>query len=244
MLGKSFKFLEYQCFLLSSDINAVHTECIHTECIYTEYICIVATLQPCIRSTYALLRVATSMLKCIDLREKRESSINFLLYVVHTAVTERSPLYILYIKMPTDKAQTINHDDETRLQALALAEADIATKIVTAITEISRFTISRLQKQARNREYDLSNSKKLLLSYVSNVPRSGRPSVITPELESAILASIRKNRYSREKTSFMLAAEQEILFTTVLRVLRRNNFRSCKTTKKPSLTEAMMKARY
>lgn len=43
------------------------------------------------------------------------------------------------------RAQSINHDDGTRLQALALAEAGIATKIVTAITEISRWTVSRLK---------------------------------------------------------------------------------------------------
>ncbi len=206
-----------------SDVTAMHKE----------YMCLVASRD-----------VKLSMLKRIGLREKGESSMNFLLYVVHTAVTERSPLYILYVTMPTGKAQAVNHDDGTRLQALALAEAGIATKIVTAITEISRFTVSRLKKQARDRGYDPSKSKKLLLSYVSDAPRPGRPPIITPELESAILAAVRKDRYGREKTSFMLGAEQGISSTTVLRVLRRNNFRSCKTTKKPSLTEAMMEARY
>ena len=141
-------------------------------------------------------------------------------------------------------AQSINHDDGTRLQALALVEAGMAHKIVTAITEISRRSIGRLQKQARDRGYDPSNSRKLLLSHVSDAPRSGRPPIITPELESAIIAAVRKDRYGREKTSFMLAAEQGISSTTVLRVLKRNNFRSIKTTKKPSLTEAIMEARY
>ena len=41
-------------------------------------------------------------------------------------------------------AQSINHDNGTRLQALALAEAGIPVKIITAMTEISRWTISRL----------------------------------------------------------------------------------------------------
>ena len=86
--------------------------------------------------------------------------------------------------------------------------------------------------------------KKLLTSYVTDKPRSGRPLIITPALESAILDIVRKNRYGREKTSFMLAAEQGISSITVLRVLRRNNFRACKITKKPSLTEAIMEARY
>ena len=141
-------------------------------------------------------------------------------------------------------AQSINHDNGTRLQALALAEAGIASKIVTAITEISRFTISRLQKQARIRGYDPEVSKKLLLSYVEDAPRSGRPPVITPQVEEAVIQAIRKDRDGREKTSFMLAAEQGISSSSVLRLLKRNNFRPCKTTKKPSLTEAMMEARY
>lgn len=103
--------------------------------------------------------------------------------------------------------QNVNHDDGTRLQALALAEAGIAVTIITAINEISRQTISRLQKQARVRGYDPKESKKLLLPHVTDAPRSGRPTVITPEVDSAILAAVRKDRYGREKTSFMLAAE-------------------------------------
>ena len=140
--------------------------------------------------------------------------------------------------------QSVNHDDGTRMQALALAEAGIAQKIITAMTEISRYSISRLKKTARDRGYDPSESKKLLLSYVIDTPRSGRPPVITQAVEEAILEAIRKDRYGREKTSFMLAREQGLSSSTVLRVLRRNGFRPCKTTKKPSLTEAMKEARY
>lgn len=142
------------------------------------------------------------------------------------------------------KPQSINHDDGTRLQALALAEAEIANKIITAITEISRFTINRFQKQARTRGYDPDISKKLLLSYVVDALRSERSPIITPQLESAILTAVRKDRDGREKSSYTLAAEQGISSTTILRVLKRNNFRPYKTTKKPSLTEAMMEARY
>ena len=87
-------------------------------------------------------------------------------------------------------AQSVNHDDGTRLQALALAEAGIAVKIVTAITGISRSTISRLQKQARVRGYDPNQSKKLLLSYVTDNPRSGRPTVITHDTEGASESAI------------------------------------------------------
>ena len=105
------------------------------------------------------------------------------------------------------------------MQALALAEAGIAQKIITAITEISRWSITRLKNQARDRGYNPSKSKKLLLSYVVDVPRSGRPPVIIPEVEHAILQAIRKDRYSRKKTSTMLATEQGISSSSTLRVL-------------------------
>ena len=141
-------------------------------------------------------------------------------------------------------AQSINHDPGTRLQALALIEAGIASKIMTAITEISRQTIKRLQNQARTRGYNPESSKQLLLSYVVDAPRSGRPRIATPELEQAVLDAVRKDRDGREKTSFMLAAEQGISSTTILRILKQNNFRPCKNTKKPALTEAMKEARY
>ena len=88
-------------------------------------------------------------------------------------------------------------------QALALAEAGIATKIVTVLTEVSRQTIKGLQKQACDRGCDPSASKKVLLSYVSDKPRCGRPTVVTPEVESAILAAVRKDHYSREKISVL-----------------------------------------
>ena len=87
-------------------------------------------------------------------------------------------------------AQSINHDNNIRLQALALAEAGIAVKIITAMTEISRWIISRLQKQARAREYDSDTFKKLLLSYVTDAPRSERLTIVTSKIESVILAAI------------------------------------------------------
>ena len=113
-------------------------------------------------------------------------------------------------------AQSVNHDDGTRIQALALAEAGIATKVVTALTKISCQTINRLQKQACERGYDPSASKKLLLSYISDKPRSGRPKVVTLEVESAILAAVRKDCYGCEKTLYMLAAEQGLSSGTIL----------------------------
>ncbi len=62
------------------------------------------------------------------------------------------PFRPLPYKMPNSKS--VNHDLSTRLQALALTEHGIAHKIVTAVTETSRFFIVCLSKQARERGYN------------------------------------------------------------------------------------------
>ncbi len=46
-------------------------------------------------------------------------------------------------------AQSKNHDVGTRLQGLALMEAGIAVKIITAITELFKQSVDRLDKQTR-----------------------------------------------------------------------------------------------
>ena len=140
-------------------------------------------------------------------------------------------------------AQSVNHDADTRMQALALAEAGIAVKIVKAISELSHQTIYRLKKQARERGYDPEKSKKLLLKYVLDKPRSDRSPLVTPEVEQTILETVRKDRDGREKSSARIGYEHKLSSTTILKVMKRNNMRPCKTTKKPCLTETMREAR-
>ena len=79
---------------------------------------------------------------------------------------------------------------------------------------------------------------------MQDAPRAGRPLKVTPEIEQAILNNdVRHDRNSREKSSTVLGYEHGVSCTTILNVLRRNNFRSCKTTMKPSLDSAMKGAR-
>ena len=149
--------------------------------------------------------------------------------------------HYLQYKMPN--AQSVNHDLGTRMQALALAEHGIAVKIVEAVTQLSNQTIYRLKKQARERGFDPEKSTQLQLKYMIDKPRSGRPILVTPGVEQAILETVRKDRNGREKTSAQIGYEHQLSSATILRVLKRNGFRSCKTTNKPCLTLAMKKAR-
>ena len=77
---------------------------------------------------------------------------------------------------PRRDTRGTNHEAGTRLQALALVEAGMQPKIVEQFTGIHTSTISKLRKKARERGYDPAVSKKLLLKYVADGARSGRPS--------------------------------------------------------------------
>ena len=76
---------------------------------------------------------------------------------------------LITLSMPY--AQSVNDDDGTRIPALALAESGIADRIVTPIIEISHQTISCLEKQARDKGYNLNVFKKLLTSYLTDKSR-------------------------------------------------------------------------
>ena len=119
------------------------------------------------------------------------------------------------------------------------AAADLAIEF----TGISRQTVRRLQAQVRKRGFNPDISPKLTLDYGQDAPRSGRPGVVTPALESTVLEAVRASRHGREKSSITLGYEHGVSASTILNILHKHQFKSCKTTKKPSLTAAMKEAR-
>jgi hypothetical protein len=141
------------------------------------------------------------------------------------------------------RPQSRNFDVGTRLQALTLAEHDIAVKIVQAVIEMTTRIISELKRKARSREYDSKISPVLKLEYVTDASRLDRFSKVTSIVETVILINVRADRNEREKCSARLSYEHEISSITILRVLKRNEFRSCKSIMKLDLNAVMMKAR-
>jgi hypothetical protein len=141
------------------------------------------------------------------------------------------------------RPQSRNFDVETRLQALTLVEHDIAIKIVQAVIEMTTRIISELKRKARSREYDLKISRVLKLECVTDASRSDRFSKITSIVETIILINVRADRNEREKCFARLNYEHEVSSITILRVLKRNEFRSCKSIMKLDLNAVMMKAR-
>ena len=130
-----------------------------------------------------------------------------------------------------------------RIQALALVEHGIAAKIVQEVTGVSTSSISALKIKARQRGYDPTVSRVLKVEYIEDAPRSGRPKKVTSEVEQAILNNVVQDRNSREKSSAMIGFDHKLSSTTILRTLKQNGFRPCKSTKKPGLDSIMKEAR-
>lgn len=85
--------------------------------------------------------------------------------------------------------QTVNHTVAARLQALTLAEHGVPKAIAGAKSGMSEQSVSRLMKKARSRGYNPELSTIMKEEYVTDKPRPGRRLKVTPEKESAILAS-------------------------------------------------------
>jgi hypothetical protein len=131
-----------------------------------------------------------------------------------------------------------------RLQALTLAEYGVKRKDVALISGISESSISKLCQKARTRGYDPAVSKQLLLEYVDDGKRAGRPLLGGEDGgKAAIEKLISRDRYGREKTLDRLALDMNMSANTVRNRLKEMGYHSCKPTTKPGLTETMRKAR-
>jgi transposase len=131
------------------------------------------------------------------------------------------------------------HNVATRVQALALYEEGIAVKCIMEITGLSRSTIYDLRKKARERGYDPTVSHVILLKYVEDAPRSGRPRKATEEKTAGLLDHVRKDRTGREKSTQELGELIGVSARTAHWILRNAGLIKRKLTWKPGLTPAM-----
>ena len=153
-------------------------------------------------------------------------------------------------KMPN--AQSINHDLGVRIQSLTLTkylvlQRENTSKAVEKAkdhTGFSKPSIYRLRKQARQRGFDLTISPHLKLHYIEDADRPGRPTKITPQVEEALLAQVSKDRNHWEMTAAQHSYKLGISPSTTLKAFKKMKFRSCKTTKKPSLIAVMLRERF
>ena len=129
-------------------------------------------------------------------------------------------------------------------QALALLECSIPVKTIMELTGLSKSTIFRIRKTAKDRGYDPGISTAFKNTYFVDATRPGRPkTVTTPENTQMLIERVSSNRTGRELTTVELGAEFNMSHTSAWRTLRGAGYGKRKPTMKPGLTESMKAAR-
>jgi Transposase len=142
------------------------------------------------------------------------------------------------------------HDPGTRLQALTLYEFGLPFHQIMALTNIRERTVQKLRERAIARGYDPLICKHLLIRYVKDAPKSGRPP-IHESVKSIIIKVVTQNSTTRQYSTNRIAAEVCLLLgklkavspRTCYRVLKAEGYNTCKQTVKPGLIEQMKKER-
>ena len=133
----------------------------------------------------------------------------------------------------TTRAQIIT------LKALGYTNEEICTKLCLPL---ARRSIDRIYTRALDRGFD--PEKPICLdNYVEDAPRSGRPTKQTEQAKAEVEAKVTTDRYGREKSAEVIAAEIGLSSTTVRAILEKAGYKKTKPTRKPGLTDVMKKAR-
>ena len=84
-------------------------------------------------------------------------------------------------------------DDGVKIQALTLISTGIKVPQVKSLVNISESQLYRLKKKAIERGWGGLQTSPILLSYVLDAPRSGRPTVCTPKVLTGINDYVENN---------------------------------------------------
>jgi transposase len=126
-----------------------------------------------------------------------------------------------------------------KIQALTLISSGFTTKHAAKVTGMSERTVLRVRQTAFQRGFEPEKNPRILEAYVTDAPRSGRPKAITEAAEQKLLANVRADRNSREKSSEYLAYELNISRRSVINILAKHGLKCVKPTRKPGLTDKM-----
>lgn len=137
----------------------------------------------------------------------------------------------------------LNTDIAIRALVVGLKFSGKTTLEVAGLVGISTRQVNRIYAKAIERGFDPACRPLLLKNdFLTDAPRSSRPSKQTDEIKDVIAKKVRRDRYGREKTCANITGElsQEglpISSITVWRVLKKLGFRKTKLTRKPRLTK-------
>jgi transposase len=130
-----------------------------------------------------------------------------------------------------------------RVQCLTLLTVGFTAAAIEEKLGIPVRTVRKIRKRAEDRGFNPSKDARILEHHVQDGQRTGRPKEIDSSVEAALLASVRRDRNGREKSSEVLAYEQSISQSSALRILHKYGLNNVKPTRKPGLNKAQRAAR-
>ena len=130
-----------------------------------------------------------------------------------------------------------------RIQCLTLLYYGVQIEQISQWFGPSKFSIYRWNRVAKERGFNPEVSSQILAQYVTDAPRTGRPTVLTEQVQKAILKILTKNSTTRQYSLEEIAKGCGVSATSVWRCLKKRGFRWVKMTVKPALTKEMMEAR-
>ena len=89
------------------------------------------------------------------------------------------------------------YDMATRAQALTMLQLQRLVKEITTVTGYDKSTIGRIKKRAKARGYIPKTNPRIILAYVDDAPRAGKPKKVTLEIEEEVIKTISKNSTTR-----------------------------------------------
>ena len=105
--------------------------------------------------------------------------------------------------------------------------------------------LTRIAKEAKARGYDpITNPGRVLMEYVIEAPRSGRPNGAVNEVnERKCIEIVLRDRNGREKSAEVIGMKLGISRQSVCRIMRRAGYKKVKSTTKPALNEKQKEKR-
>jgi hypothetical protein len=101
------------------------------------------------------------------------------------------------------------------IQCLVLLEYGVPIDMVSFITKVHKASIYRFRRIAIERGYNPEKSKQILLSYLVDAPKSGRPTVCTQEVVDKVVANVCKSIAGKCSTTAAIGHSLGIGATTI-----------------------------
>ena len=147
--------------------------------------------------------------------------------------------------MARKKGDLGTHNDlSVRVQALNLFDHSVSLAQIEVETSVKPSSLYRIRRQAISRGQKPKQGSPILLKYIEDAKRSGRPKKATPEVIQKVVDIVTKDTAGRHSTC-NLVAEQigNISGRTIHRIFKQQGFKHVKTTKTLGLKAAMKEAR-